>query len=237
MTNANTVKKALHAYASKERAKVNVWFFKTGKGQYGEGDEFIGVTVPDTRKVAREHKDIPFKEIEVLLQSKKHEHRLAALLILVERFREGDEKKQKQVYRFYLSKLDRVNNWDLVDLSAHEVVGTYVRKSGDVSKLVTLARSNTLWRRRVAIVSTYAFIKAGDLHVPCEISELLLADTEDLIHKAVGWMLREVGKKDISILRSFLSKHSASMHRTTLRYAIERMSKEEKSVWMKKDKK
>lgn len=233
--NAVQVKKALQAYASPERAKSNAWFFKTGKGQYGEGDEFIGVTVPNTRKVAKQFVDLAFSELEILLASKKHEHRLAALLILVQRFTRANEKEQKEIVRFYLAHVAQVNNWDLVDLSASQILGTHFCLYGGEEKLIKFAQSKNLWRRRVSIVATCAFIRAGKYDQTLRIANMLLHDTEDLLHKAVGWMLREVGKKDVSVLQQFLTEHTHEMPRTMLRYAIERFPEEERKIWLKRD--
>lgn len=233
---AQAVQKALQGYATKERAKTNAWFFKTGKGEYGEGDEFIGVTVPEQRLVAKHFVDIPYAELRKLLSSKKHEHRLTALLILVQKYARAEEKEQKELFRFYLSEIEYVNNWDLVDLSAPQIVGNHMCTYGGVQKLYKLARSKNLWRRRIAIVATFSFIRKGDFSPTLELSEMLLRDDEALLHKAVGWMLREVGKRNMPILKSFLTEHSAHMPRTMLRYAIERFPETERKKWLKKDK-
>src|SRR3989339_1344860 len=216
------VKKALQQYASPERAKSNAWFFKTGKGQYGEGDEFIGVTVPHVRKVATLFSNLSYSELEKLLSSKKHEHRLTALLILVHRYTKAEAREQKEIVRFYLSHLDCINNWDLVDLSAPKILGAHYYKYGGEEKLTHLAKQNNLWKKRIGIVATYAFIREGRYELTLQISKMLLSDQEDLLHKAVGWMLREVGKKDSRVLKVFLAEHYSEIPRTTLRYAIER---------------
>jgi 3-methyladenine DNA glycosylase AlkD len=228
------VKKALQGYASPERAKSNAWFFKTGKGQYGEGDEFIGVTVPDTRKVAKQFVDLAFSELETLLVSKKHEHRLTALLILVQRYARAERQERNNIVSFYLAHLACVNNWDLVDLSAPHILGTHFFLYSNEVKLMKLARSKLLWERRVGIVATYTFIKNGTYAPTLQIAKILLQDREDLIHKAVGWMLREVGKKNGAVLRGFLTEHVSDMPRTMLRYAIERFPENERKIWLKK---
>lgn len=234
---AQAVKNELRKYATLERAKSNAWFFKTGKGEYGEGDEFIGVTVPDQRKVAKDFVELSFTELTKLLASKKHEHRLTALLILTLRFKKSTKKEQKNIVTFYLLHLKYINNWDLVDLSAYKILGTYYYANGGENKLYALARSKNLWERRVGMVATYAFIREGEISITVEIATLLLNDTEDLMHKAVGWMLREAGKRDKSTLVSFLEIHSPNMSRTMLRYAIERFPEQERQTWLTKDSK
>ncbi len=214
-----------------EKAKVLSRFFKTGKGEYGEGDVFLGIMVPETRRVARKHMDMRLVEIQKLLSSRIHEHRLAALLILVDKYSKGDEKERKRIYEFYLQNARKVNNWDLVDLSAPRIVGAHLRdaKRGVLRKL---AKSKNLWERRISIISTLAFIKEGDFADTMRISEILLNDKHDLIHKAVGWMLREVGKKDQEAEEKFLKKHYRKMPRTMLRYAIEKFSSKKREFYM-----
>ena len=210
-------------------------FFKTGPGQYGEGDVFIGVVVPDIRKVARAHKSLSFIEIDKLLDSDIHESRLCGVIILTLQFKATkDAQQQKKIFDFYIKALraGHINNWDLVDVSA-PIIGTYlVDKSDPYPLLSKLAKSKSLWERRVAIIFTFAFISAGELDPTIEISELLLKDEHDLIHKAVGWMLRELGKRDGVLLRKFLSDHSKQMPRTALRYAIEKMPESERKKWL-----
>jgi 3-methyladenine DNA glycosylase AlkD len=213
------LRRDLERVATPARAKTNAWFFKTGKGQYGEGDQFIGITVPELRKIAKQYSNLALPGIHNLLASKIHEERLCALLILIYRFK----RKPDEVYRFYLARTSRINNWDLVDVSAPNIVGAYLltrpRKALD-----HLARSKLLWDRRIAIVSTLAFIRNGELEDTFRITEILMDDQHDLIQKACGWMLRETGKKDVDALQHFLKFHAAHMPRTTLRYAIERLS-------------
>lgn len=224
-----TVQSDLQKLGSPDKAKSSAWFFKTGKGQYGEGDVFIGITVPEQRVVAKKYKDLSLTEIEKLLGSPIHEHRLTGLMILVLSFK----KFPKEVFDFYLMHTDRVNNWDLVDSSAH-IVGMYLADKTDRNILVKLATSNNLWERRIAIVATQTFIRSDDFSMTFKIAELLMNDTHDLIHKAVGWMLREAGKRDQTAEEVFLQKHYKTMPRTMLRYAIERFSPDKKSFYMKK---
>lgn len=218
---AAELSRRLRARATPERAAVSQRFFKTGAGEYGEGDLFIGVTVPDTRAVARPFRGLPRPELCALLDSAVHEERLAALLLMVEEYRRGDAAAKRAVFDLYMRKLDAVNNWDLVDLSAPGIVGAHLLARSR-RRLHDLARSRNLWRRRVAIVSTMEFIRHGQLDDTFAIAEVLLDDPEDLIHKAAGWMLREAGKRDTAAEEAFLARHHARMPRTMLRYAIER---------------
>lgn len=223
----SSIKKELKKLSSKERAKSNAWFFKTGKGQYGEGDIFIGVTVPNVRKVVKSFlREIEIQDAVLLLQSKYHEERLAGCVFLVELFKksvkEKNEKIEELIYKTYLKSTDRINNWDLVDVSCRDIVGAYLFKR-DRKVLFKLAKSKNMWERRIAIVSTWYFIREGDYKDTFVICELLINDKEDLLHKACGWMLREVGKYcGVETLNIFLEKNVSVMPRTTLRYAIER---------------
>lgn len=229
---AKHVRAALAAAGDPARAISSARFFKTGKGQYGEGDRFLGVTVPGQRLIARAHRGLPLAEIAALLASGLHEERLTALLILVDTYERGDDATKRSCFDFYLENLGRVNNWDLVDSSAHLIVGDHLLKR-DRRLLRTLARSAKLWERRVAMIATLAFIRAGESKDAFEIATLLLDDEEDLMHKAVGWMLREVGKHVAEEpLRAFLKEHAAAMPRTALRYAIERFPAEERALWL-----
>ena len=225
--------------ANKEKAAFFPNFFKTGTGEYGEGDTFIGVTVPNQRSVAKTHyKHSTLEDLEVLLASPIHEHRVTALLILVLKYQTSTEKEQRYIVHFYTSHLQGVNNWDLVDTSAYHILGDSLYKenpSQTPSLLRRFALSSILWERRIAIVSTLAYIRKGELTPTYELCELLMDDHEDLMHKACGWMLREAGKKDMQRLASFLLKHKAQMPRTMLRYAIEKFSKEERKNFMMKD--
>ena len=225
------LRKDLRAVSSKERAECNARFFKTGPGQYGEGDTFLGVTVPDTRKIAKKYPTLSFEDVTTLLNSEWHEERLLALLILVENFQKG--KDQKRIVEYYLRNTKRINNWDLVDLSADKILGAWLFDK-DKSILSALAKSKNLWERRIAIIATFHFIKQNQFTETLEISEMLLHDTHDLIHKAVGWMLREVGKRDQEMEEDFLQKYYKTMPRTMLRYAIERFSKEKRDFYMRR---
>jgi len=218
-----------------ERAKINAYFSKTGKGEYGEGDQFLGITVPQTRLFAKEHcSDLSLAEIETLLESPWHEERLLALIILVNTYKKSDESTRTKLYKLYLKHIGKgINNWDLVDTSAAYIVGMHLENKNR-DDLYTLAASKNLWKKRVAIVATFFFIRQGDFVDTLKLCELFLSEKHDLMHKACGWMLREVGKKDVETLRTFLKKHSQNMPRTMLRYAIERLSIQEKTLWMKK---
>lgn len=218
---SSDVENALLKVANKKKAKDLARFFKTSKGEYGFGDVFIGVTVPEQRKIVKEFSDLAISEIQKLLKSKIHEHRLTALLILVGQFEKGDEKVRKVLVGLYLKNTKHINNWDLVDLSAPRVVGGFFyAKQKQV--LYRLAKSRNLWERRIAILSTFYFITKNDFADSIKIARILFSDEQDLIHKAGGWMLREVGKRDKKILTEFLDKYAITMPRTTLRYAIEK---------------
>lgn len=206
-------------------------FFKTGKGQYGEGDIFLGIRVPVVRKIAATYRALPLDQIETLLESPIHEHRLAALVIMTEQAKRADPAQHKALYDLYLRRTDRINNWDLVDISCRDVVGGYLLDKPR-QPLYTLAVSKDLWERRIAIVSTWQFIRVGQLDDTFAIAKLLLKDTHDLIHKAVGWMLRETGKRDEGALKHFLDLHAAEMPRTALRYALERLHPGDKEFYM-----
>ena len=224
------VRKELHELSSPERAEISMRFFKTGPGEYGEGDLFIGVRVPDARKVAKRALDLPLCDVEHFLSSEIHEERLLALLILVTQF-EKELHPRKQIYDFYLANTSQINNWDLVDLSAPQIVGGYL-DTRSRKPLYRLAKSKSLWERRISIVATHHFIRQGDFDDTLKIAELLLQDQQDLIHKAVGWMLREVGKREISPLKDFLAEYCQVMPRTMLRYAIERFSAKERQRYL-----
>ena len=215
------IRKKLRSCASKEKSRILQGFFKTGPQEYAEGDKFIGVQVPDTRRIAKECVGLGEKEILELLRSPIHEERLLALLVMIERFAKAGEKAKARIYRLYLENYRYINNWDLVDLSAHKIVGAYLGGK-DKKPLYKLARSKNIWQRRISIISTFDFIKEGKFALTLEIAGMLLADKEDLIHKAAGWMLREVGKRDLKTEEQFLKRHAAKMPRTMLRYAIER---------------
>jgi len=221
----------LASAADPERAKSSAWFFKTGKGQYGEGDQFLGVSVPAQRKIALGHIDLEPAAIEKLLASKLHEHRFVALEILVAQFEAGTPKVQAEIYRFYLAHTAGINNWDLVDTSAPYIVGQYLL-TRPRKVLRKLAKSKNIWERRIAIVSTFAFIRAGQTEDTFSVAQTLLADKHDLIHKAVGWALREAGKNNPDLLLGFLEEHYDRLPRTALRYAIERFSPAERKRFL-----
>lgn len=222
--------------SSVERAKSSARFFKTGKGEYGEDDLFIGLTVPQSRVIATQFKELPLADIEQLLKSKIHEERLIALLLLVHRFKKGSETEKKEIYNFYLSHTKYINNWDLVDLSAEHIVGGLlisVDSSHTRDVLSTLAHSNNIWEKRIAIIATFEFIKHGTYEITFQIADILLYDTHDLIQKAVGWMLREVGKRcSEEVEEVFLQPRYKAMTRTMLRYAIERFPEEKRKAYL-----
>lgn len=230
---AKEIQKQFEDLSTPEKREFLPYFFKTGKGQYGEGDKFLGVVVPDIRKVAKQNKDITFAETQKLLDSKYHECRLCALLILVERFKKANEAERKDIYDFYLAHTHRINNWDLVDLSSQYIVGEYLLDK-DRAILYKLADSELLWDQRIAVLATFPFIRKGDFKDLLALSEKLLHHKHDLMHKAVGWLLREMGKKDKDTLISFLDRFYREMPRTMLRYSIEKLSIEERAYYMKK---
>jgi 3-methyladenine DNA glycosylase AlkD len=211
----------LKAAADPKRAKASLWFFKTGKGQYGEGDRFLGMTAAVLRQIALSYRDLRLTDIQLLLRSPIHEHRSAGFQILVAQYERGNDAQRERIFRFYLRHTQCANNWDLVDASAPYIVGEHL-KTRPRDLLDRLAGSKLLWERRIAIVSTLMLIKDGEVEDTFRIAEKLLSDPHDLIHKAVGWALRETGKVSPDALRAFLQKHYAQIPRTTLRYAIER---------------
>ena len=225
------IQQELEAYIDPVKREYLPRFFKTGKGQYGEGDKFLGVVVPNTRQVAKQYKHEPFGVMATLLQSEWHECRLCALLMLVERFKKSDEKGKKEIYDFYLSQTGRINNWDLVDLTCYKLLGVWLTDK-DRGILYVLAHSSNMWEQRIAIVSCMHFVRQGDFRDCLAISDLLLNHSHDLIHKAVGWLLRETGKKDRQVLKDFLSSRSSRMPRTMLRYAIEHFPEEERKKYL-----
>lgn len=232
---AEDFKKELNKYAVPANREVLMRFFKAGPGEYGEGDEFIGVKVPNTRKVCKLFKDMPFSEIQKLLDSPIHEHRLGGTIILVNKYARSDENDKQKIFEIYLKNLaaNRINNWDIVDVTCEHIVGVHL--SGKDKKILrTLATGGNLWERRTAMVSTFFYIKRGEPAITLEIAEILLFDKHDLIQKAVGWMLREVGKRcEEAILTGFLDAHAHEMPRTALRYSIERLDEEKKLYYLK----
>jgi 3-methyladenine DNA glycosylase AlkD len=229
---ARDIQKKLNKLANKSKAKILRGFFKTDPGEYGEGDVFLGINVPVLRKIAAEYRDILLTEVKTLLKSKIHEERLLALLILVQKYSRGDVSERKRIFDLYLKSTRYINNWDLVDVTSGHIVGEYLNDKGK-QPLYELVKSKNLWERRIAIVSTYAFIKRNEFSHTLKISALLLSDEEDLIHKAVGWMLREVGKRDLQAEEKFLKKYYKKIPRTTLRYAIERFPEAKRKRYLK----
>ncbi|QUB62074.1 DNA alkylation repair protein [Prevotella melaninogenica] len=228
-----TITNKLQALSDAEKREIFPKFFKAGKGEYGEGDRFLGVTVPNIRAIAKLHKDISIEEIRELIQSEWHEVRLCALIIMVEKSKKKDEALRKELFNLYLSQTKRINNWDLVDLSCRFIIGEYLLdKSRDI--LYHLAQSPLLWDNRIAIVSTYAFIRKGQLEDTYALSDLMMQHPHDLMHKAIGWMLREAGKRNPERLYDYVMSHRADMPRTMLRYAIEKFSPKERSKLMKR---
>ncbi len=228
-----TLQQALRRHVDTTKAAFFPRFFKSGPGEYGEGDIFIGVTVPHIRRVVKLYASrVSLKDIDTLLHSDVHEDRLCALLLLVAQFQSGDDVLRRKIYTLYMKRVDRVNNWDLVDSSASYIVGAYLaHKPKDI--LVTFARSRSLWKRRIAIIATFYFIRQGKYQETFRIARILLSDSHDLIHKAVGWMLREVGKHcSEQIEEQFLRKHYTKMPRTMLRYAIERFDKQKRQAYL-----
>ena len=225
------LKKMVRSEADPAKAVVLKGFFKTGKGDYGEGDRFMGLTVPISRRIANKFAALRVVDIQKLLTSSIHEERLIALLMMVERFDKGNEKVKRDIYTLYIASTTRINNWDLVDLSADKIVGRYLFNHSR-QKLFTLARSKNIWERRIAIIATFYFIKQNDFETTVAIIKLLLNDRHDLIHKSMGWMLREIGKRSSPVLRQFLNEYKEILPRTTVRYAIERFPEKERKKYL-----
>ncbi len=215
------VSRILRGLADPAIAKHSQRFFKTGKGEYGEGDKFLGIRVPILRKQAKLYKNLSLTDIKGLMHSPYHEERLCALFMLVEKFSKGNPEERKTIFKLYLKHTKYINNWDLVDSSAHHIVGAYLERK-DKQPIYKLAISKNFWERRIAMLSTFHQIKKNDFDDAIRIAEILRRDCEDLIHKAVGWMLREIGNRDIAIEKAFLKEHYKEMPRTMLRYAIEK---------------
>ncbi len=230
----NNLKSEIQALNNTEKAIIYSKFFKTKKGEYGEGDLFLGLTMPQQRILAKKYHAISLQELQELLQSKFHEHRMTALVILVNKYEKSNLENKEEIFNFYLKNTKNINNWDLVDVTCHKIIGDYLLDKKR-SVLYRLAKSNNLWEKRIAVVSTFRFIKENQFEDTLNISELLINNKHDLIHKAVGWMLREVGKKDQKIEENFLKKHYKEMPRTMLRYAIERFDKTKRDYYMAKD--
>lgn len=232
MPNLKQLKNELKKLANPKRAEVSRWFFKTGKGKYGEGDVFLGLTSAQIKQAAKKYININLADVQKLLNSKIHEDRAASLRILVLKYGQAeDDKTKKQIVKFYLKNTKNINNWDLVDLSCPNILGDYlINKNRQI--LYKLAKSKNLWEKRISIISTLTFIRNKEFGDTLQISEILLNDKHDLIHKAVGWMLREAGKRDQKILENFLQKHYKIMPRAMLRYAIEKLNQKKKKFYL-----
>jgi len=227
----NKIRSVIKKCGNVNHAATMQRFFKTGKGEYGEGDIFVGIKVPVQRKIAKQFRDLSFDDIGQLIKSKIHEERLISLFILVDQYQKADENRKEKIYSFYLKNRKYVNNWDLVDLSAPKIAGVHLLNRNK-SILIKYAESSNLWEKRVAMLSTYTFIKNGGFETTLQISDILLNDKHDLIHKAVGWMLREIGKKDIKVLEEYLKDRYKKMPRTMLRYAIEKFPEAKRKKYL-----
>lgn len=229
------IKKEIRGHADPERAKSSLWFFKTGKGEYGEGDKFLGLSNPIAHKIVKDFsKDLSLNDLNKLIKGMFHEERLIALLILVEKFRSASELEQKKIFDFYLKHTKYINNWDLVDCSAHKIVGAYLNDKNR-KILYKLAKSKNLWERRISVISTFYFINNKQTKDSLKIAKILIDDKHDLIHKAVGWMLREIGKKcGQEVEEIFLKQYYKTMPRTMLRYAIEKFNEKKRQFYLNK---
>ena len=221
----------LETLANKEQAENLQRFFKTGKGEYGDGDIFLGISVPMQRKIAKRYLNLSLSKIQELLKSEIHEHRFIALLILIEKYAKGNERDKENIFGFYLKNTKYINNWDLVDISSHKIIGDFLKEK-DRKILYALANSKNLWEKRISIISTFSFIKDKDFGDALALSEILMNDSHDLIHKAVGWVLREIGNKDLEVEENFLKFHYKKMPRTMLRYAIEKFEEEKRRRYL-----
>ncbi len=228
-----TLKQELQKLKNPEKAKVYLKFFKTKKGEYGEGDTFLGVSVPEQRKIAKKYFDLSLKELQELLSTNIHEYKMCSLFILIDKYRKSDKTEKKKIFDFYLKNTININNWYLVDISAPHIIGDYLLNK-DRKILYKLANSKNLWEKRISIISTFTFIKNNQFEDTLKISEILLNDNHDLIHKAVGWMLREVGKRDQKTEETFLEKYHKSMPKTMLRYSIEKFEENKKKYYLNK---
>jgi len=226
------IKQELKKYANPNKAKILQGFFKTGQGEYGEGDIFLGLTSQEIKDVAKKFRNLELDTLKILLSSKIHEERMLSLRVLILQYKKTDLKQKEKIYKFYLKNAKNINNWDLVDISAPKIVGIYLLdKPRDI--LYKLAKSKNLWEKRIAILSTYAFIREKQFKDTLKIAELLLKDKHDLMHKAVGWMLREVGNRDREVEKKFLQKNYKIMSRTMLRYAIEKFPEKLRQNYLK----
>lgn len=226
------LQKRLKDSANLANAKQAQRFFKTGPGEYGEGDRFRGIKMPELRKLSRQFRNLNLRDLDQLVRSEYHEDRMVGLLILVLRYQSADEKEQEKIYRFYVRHIRYVNNWDLVDLTAEHIIGAWLQDR-DKQPLLKWARSKNLWERRIAVLSTFRYIKQSNIQETLKVAEMLLTDNHDLIHKAVGWMLREVGKRDMAAEETFLREHYKRMPRTMLRYAIERFPERKRRAYLR----
>jgi len=230
--NQKIIHNDLMQLANEQIAEHSQRFFKTGKGEYGESDIFLGIRVPVLRKLVNKYRGISLEEVSKLLHSKFHEERLLAVLMLVQLFKTGGDEEQKQIYCLYLENTKFINNWDIVDISAGNIVGAYLHQK-DKALLYRLVYADNLWERRISIISTFYFIRQNEFDDTLKIAEILLNDKEDLIQKAVGWMLREVGKREIEIEEEFLQEHYMKMPRTMLRYAIEKFPETRRKMYLR----
>lgn len=228
------MRKDLRNFVRPDKAKILMRFFKTGKGEYGEGDEFLGLMTDETRSVAKKYSNLPLPSIGKLLASKVHEERVVAVMILCSQFKEADLKEKKKIYDFYFENISGINNWDLVDGSAPTIVGGYLFEAGGQRKILHgLAESENLWKKRIGMMACFYFIREKDFSDALKIAEILVHDSHDLIQKAVGWMLREIGNRDIGVEEKFLKKYYKNMPRTMLRYAIEKFPEEKRQKYLK----
>ena len=228
---ASSALREMRRLANPTRAKHSLRFFKMGPGQYGEGDTFLGLSLPQIRSLSKQYRDLSLGDVAQLLASPWHEARLIALIVLTMQYTRADARTRAAIYRLYLSRTDRINNWDLVDVSAHHIVGAHLIERSR-APLYRLARSKLIWDRRVAMIATAHFIRAGQFADTLRLATLFQGDKHDLIHKATGWMLREVGKREPAALNGFLHEHAHEMPRTMLRYAIERFPSQERIIWL-----
>jgi len=235
MKKLQDLKKELKNFKKPDKANSLQRFFKTGKGEYGEGDIFLGLKTAETSSIAEKYKELlSFSELKELLASKIHEERSVAVMILNRQFQKGGFKEKEEIYGFYLKNLSGINNWDLIDTSAHRIIGAYLDLSGKSRKfLYEFAKSGNLWKRRIAIMTTFHFIRKKEFKDSLKIAEILLNDREDLIHKAVGWMLREIGNRDLATEERFLKGYYKKMPRTMLRYAIEKFPESKRQAYLK----
>jgi len=235
----NDVKKLceeVKSLGSLQKAKISEWFFKTGKGEYAEGDKFAGLTTPESKMIAKKYSNLlNLEDLTELLKSKIHEERIIAIILLKEKYKKGDEKIKEKIFNIYIGNIKHINNWDIVDISAEHIAGDYLEnKKKDL--LYNFSKSEILWERRISIMSTFGYIKKGKPQLTLELAEMLLEDKQDLIHKAVGWMLRETGKRcSQGLLEEFLKKHYKRIPRTALRYAIEKFPEELRKKYLKGD--